>query len=280
MLFSQIVKASLWLIVLVLLTAKTLSAQQPACAVKIDQLPNATELHSFHLGMTYDQVKARVPQIQFGRADQFGVAKTSINPSFDRSFDQASFADVRTISLDFLDGRLVSLWIGYESTFKWQTLDEFVSGMSKSLNLPAAWQVKRRGRQLTCDGFTVFASLIAGSPSIRITDDAAQETVATRREEAAAAAAAMVIGDMRNKTYYPSDCEARENIPAPSRAAFKDKDEAEKAGYKLSKDCQQESDELQFVVWFQQRRVSDPRQAEGTSDQVGKTLHSAREAWR
>jgi hypothetical protein len=219
-------------------TANTHPAQTPLCATKIDQLPNVAELRGFHLGMTYEQVKTRVPQIQFGPADQFGVNKTSINPGFDRSFDQASFADVRTISLDFLDGRLVNLWIGYEGTFKWQVLDEFVNGISKALNLPAAWSVKRGGRQLTCDGFSLSASLIAGSPGIRITDEPAQETIATRREEAAAAAEALVVGDLRTKTYYPSDCDGRNAIPAPSRITFKDKDEAEKAGYQMSKDCQ------------------------------------------
>ena len=238
MFFSRMINASLWLLVVVLFTAKTLSAQPPACPVKFDQLPNVAELRGFHLGMTYEQVKARVPQIQFGPADQFGVTKTSINPSFDRSFDQASFADVRTISLDFLDGRVVNLWIGYESTFKWQALDEFVAGMSKAQNLPAGWSLKRGGRQLTCDGFSVFASLIAGSPSIRFTDDPAQDTIAARREEAAATAEAMVVGDVRSKIYYSSDCDGRDAIPPPSRITFKDKDEAEKAGYKLAKDCQ------------------------------------------
>lgn len=236
--FSQIIKESFCLTVIVLFTASTLSAQSPVCTVKIEQLPNVAELRGFHLGMTYDQVKARVPQIQFGRVDQLGVARTTINPSYDRSFDQASFTDVRTISLDFLDGRLVSLWIGYEGTFKWQTLDEFVAGMSKALNLPAGWTMKRGVKQLTCDGFSVFASLIAGSPSIRFTDDPAQETIAARREAATAAAEAMVFGDTRSKTYYPSDCEGRDAIPALSRLTFKDKDEAEKAGYNLSKDCQ------------------------------------------
>lgn len=235
--FSRILRTGFALTV-VILAATTIPAQQSVCTIRLDQLPASPELRGFHVGMTSDQVKTRVPQIQFGRPDQFGVSKISINPSYDRSFDQASFADVRTISLDFLDGRLVNLWIGYESTFKWQTLDEFVAGMSKSLNLPAAWPVKRGGRQLTCDGFTVLASVIAGSPSIRITDDPAQETIATRREEAAAAAEAMVIGDTRSKTFYPTDCEGRDAIPAPSRITFKDKDEAEKAGYKLAKDCQ------------------------------------------
>lgn len=236
--FTRIINATLRLVLASLFTAQTIPAQTLPCTTRIDQLPNVAELRGFHLGMTYEQVKARVPQIEFGRADQFGVARTSINPGFDRSFDQASFADVRTISLDFLDGRLVDLWIGYEGTFKWHGLDEFVTGMSKALNLPATWSVKRSGRQLTCDGFSVFASLIAGSPGIRFTDDPARETIATRREEAAAAAEAMVVGDLRSKTYYPSACDGRDAIPAPSRITFKDKDEAEKAGYKLSKDCQ------------------------------------------
>ena len=235
---SRTLRAGFPLTVVVIFATMTTSAQPSACTIKLNQLTVSPELRGFHLGMTYAQVKARVPQIEFEMTDQFGVAKASIYPGYDRGFDQASFADVRTISLDLLDGRLVSFWIGYASTFKWQALDEFVTGMSKSLKLPAVWPVKRGSRQLTCDGFTVFASLIAGSPSIRITDEQAQATIATRREEAVAAEEAMVIGDVRNKTYYPSDCEARENIPAPSRVIFKNKDEAEKAGYKLSKDCE------------------------------------------
>ena len=236
-----ITEKTLWLLLLALCTVTTASAQPSSCSAKIDQLTDAPELRGVHLGMTYDQVKARVPPIQFGRADQFGVAKTSINPSFGPQFDKASFADVRTISLDFVDGKLVTLWIGYESTFKWQKLDEFVAGMSKSLNLPAAWPPKRGGQELTCDGFSVLASVIAGSPGMRITDEAAQETIANRREAAAAAAeaaAVSVIGDQRTKFYYLSDCSEREKVPEASRFTFKDKDEAEKAGYKLAKDCQ------------------------------------------
>ena len=235
---------TLWLLVLVLCTLTTASAQRSSCSIKIDQLPDAPELRGFRLGMTYDQVKARVPQIQFGRADEFGVAKTSINPAFGPQFDKASFADARTISLDFLDGKLVTLWIGYESTFKWQKLDEFVAGMSSSLNLPAAWPSKRGGQELRCDGFSVLASLIAGSPSIRLTDETAQETIANRREAAAAAeeaAETAVIGDQRAKLYYLSHCPGREKVPAAARVTFKDKDEAEKAGYKLAKDCQSEA---------------------------------------
>ena len=230
-----------WLLPATLLLAVNASAQPSTCSLKLDQLPDAAELRGFRLGMTYEQVKARVPPIQFGRADQFGVAKTSINPSFGPQFDKASFADVHTISLDFLDGKLVTLWIGYESTFKWQKLDEFVAGMSKGLNLPAVWSSKRGGLQLTCDGFSVLASVIAGSPGIRFTDEGAQETVANRREAAAAAAEAAeleVVGDTRTKLYYPADCSELQKVPEASRVSFKDKDVAGKAGYKPARDCQ------------------------------------------
>ena len=94
-----IIKTTLWLLLWALSTVTTTSAQQLTCSAKIDQLPDAPELRGFHLGMTYDQVKARVPPIQFGRADQFGVAKTSINPSFGPQFEKASFADVRRMSV-------------------------------------------------------------------------------------------------------------------------------------------------------------------------------------
>lgn len=208
------------------------------CTLKSEQLANAPELHGFRLGMSFEQVKALVPPIQFGHADEIGLTRTSVNPLYDARFDKVAFADVRTISFDFLDGKLTTAWIGYESTFKWQTVDEFVAGISKSLTLPAAWSPKRSGRQLRCDGFTILVAPIAGSPSIRLSDDVADQVIAERREEAVAATESRVIGDKTVKLYYPSDCESAENIAAQNRIVFKDKDEAEKAGYKPAKDCQ------------------------------------------
>jgi len=236
-LLNSIINRNLWLFAVISVSATAAFAQPPACSLKLDQLPNSAELRGFRLGMTYDQVRTLVPQVKFGPADPFGVARTSINPYFDASIDKVAFADVRTISLDFLDGRLVTLWIGFESSFKWQLLDKFVSGMSRSLALPQAWSAKRGGQQLRCDGFSVLVSVIAGSPSIRIMDESAQETIAARREEAAAAAEAVVIGDRRTNLYYPSDCSAQDNVPEASRVTFKDKDEAEKAGFKRAKEC-------------------------------------------
>jgi len=228
----------------VLICALGAAARQSNCGVKLDQLAQAPELFGFHLGMTFDQVTARVPQARFPPNDELGIARTTINPGFDPSFDKPSFAGVRTVSMDFLDGKLISLWIGYDESFKWQKLDEFVAGLSKSLNLSVAWPVKGAGRELVCEGVSVFASMIGGSPALRLIDQQAQAAIATRRQEvfaakeaAEAAAAAVVIGDTRTKLFYPNDCDELDKVPEANRVSFKDKDEAEKAGYKRSRDC-------------------------------------------
>jgi hypothetical protein len=64
---------------LLLLLGQSASAQ---CTKKLSELPEAPELLGFRLGMTKDQIKARVPQTKFGKADHFGVIKTTINPYF------------------------------------------------------------------------------------------------------------------------------------------------------------------------------------------------------
>src|SRR5262245_30314510 len=84
------------------------------CTQKIADLPAAPELYGFHLGMTKEQLKTLVPQIHFGKTDDFGVSKTTINPGFDSKMDASKFPDVRSISLDLLDERLISIWIGFD----------------------------------------------------------------------------------------------------------------------------------------------------------------------
>ncbi len=229
------------LILFLFLSALSVAAQETTCTLKLDQWPTAPELHGFRLGMTTDQVKTRVPPIVFGRTNQFGLSKTSINPDFDPKFDKASFEGVRTVSLSFLDGRLMELWLGYDSSFKWQKLDDFVAGLSKTLNLPATWQVKGRGQQITCQGIQLAASMVAGSPSIRITDITAEQTLTSRMEEAAnaeeesEAAQSILIGDQHTKLYYRPDCPGANDVNTANRMIFKNIDEARKAGYKPAK---------------------------------------------
>jgi hypothetical protein len=218
------------------------------CTKKIAEIPAAPELLGFKLGMTKEEVKAQVPQTQFGRTDDFGVSKTTINPYFDPKIDKTKFEGVRSISLDLLDQRLTSLWIGYDENFKAKNVDEFLRLITQSLQLPAAWSSWRsRGQQMRCADFQLIVQMVAGGPSLRIVDVAAEETVAMRRQEkeqqaeAAAAAGATeepeIIADKKSKTYYLGTCRPEKEIAAPDKVIFKTTDEAEKAGFKLARNC-------------------------------------------
>jgi len=224
------------------------------CTQKMATLPAAPELVGFRLGMTRDQIKALVPQTVFGRTDHFGVAKTTINPHFDPKIDQTKYQGVRSISLDLLDDRLTSLWIGYDETFKVKSIDEFVKALSQSLQLDGTWSSWRsRGQQMRCADFQLIVSTLAGGPSLRLLDFAADETIGERRQakeeqdaaaEATAAAggengepAAEIVGDKQTKTYYPNGCQPAKEIAEANKAVFKTAEEAEKAGFKLAKNC-------------------------------------------
>lgn len=207
-------------------------------------MPDSTELFGLHLGMTLAQVKTRIPQIEFGPVDEFGVSKTTFNPSFHPAADHAAFAGVRSISLDFLDERLISLWLGYESSFKWQTVPDFVTGISQSLHLPNAWQQwKVRGNRIRCADFQATVSLLAGGASFHLTDETAQQTIAARREareqeaEDAAENGRGIMADKQRKVYYSNSCVPPSDLKEKEVIFFKTSEEAEQSGYKQATNC-------------------------------------------
>jgi hypothetical protein len=205
--------------------------------------------------MTKDQVKAKVPQTVFGRSDDFGVAKTTINPYFDPKIDQTKFESVRSISLDLLDNRLTSIWIGFDETYRIQAIEDFAKRLSQSLQLNGNWSSWRsRGQQLRCADFQLIVTTVAGGPSFRLLDVAAEDVVAARRaakeeQDAQAEAAAVdaentdeataeIVADRQTKTYYPNGCHPAREITAANRLTFKAVADAEKAGFKAAKNCQ------------------------------------------
>ena len=232
---------------LLLLLAQSASAQ---CTKKLGELPAAPELLGFHLGMTKEQIKARVPQTVFGKADHFGVTKTTINPYFDPKIDKTKFEGVRSISLDLLDDRLTSLWIGFDETFKVHTAEEFVKLISQSLGVDGNWSSWRsKGQQLRCADFQLIVTTVAGGPSFRLLDTAAEDLVAQRRQakeeqdalaEANASsegAGAEIVADKQSKIYYPEGCPPSKEIAEKNKVVFKTVAEAEKAGFKAAKNC-------------------------------------------
>ncbi|HEX8847211.1 MAG TPA: hypothetical protein VF791_21385 [Pyrinomonadaceae bacterium] len=166
---------------LALICACAASAQESKCAVKLADLPAIPELHGFRPGMTIEQVRARLPKAQVRPADEFGTTSLNIFPDYETGVDKTTFANIRTISLEFLDGRVSSLWIGYDKTFKWQTIDEFTKGMASALKLPDSWRTKLRTRLLDCADFSVAVIPVGESPSLKIIDEAARELLEKRK---------------------------------------------------------------------------------------------------
>jgi hypothetical protein len=232
---------------LLLLIGGQLHAQDGACSLHLADLAQAPEFLGFKLGMTREQVKVRVPQVVFGKTNELGVSKTTINPYFDPRIDQSTFEGVRSVSLDFLDDRLTSLWIGYDSSFKVNSVDEFIKRISQSLRLPDAWKPWRsRGQQMNCANFQLTVTMVADGPSFRILDLGAEDLLAARREtkaeqEATAAdsneEATVLVGDKRNKVYYPAGCQLAARIADVDRVTFKSPEEADKAGFKAARNC-------------------------------------------
>ncbi|PYS48083.1 MAG: hypothetical protein DMF68_14185 [Acidobacteria bacterium] len=161
--------------------ALSVSAQEAKCSMKLADLPSIQEMRGFHTGMTIDEIKARLPNVRLGPADEFGFTALNIFPDYEKGIDKAAFAGVRSISLEFMDGRVSSVWIGYDKTFKWQELEEFEKEMTAALKLPNAWRIKFRTRLINCADFTVAIIPVGESPSLKINDETARELLEKRK---------------------------------------------------------------------------------------------------
>lgn len=178
MTFSKIVRLG----ALAFLGFSSVNAQTGQCTVKMAQLPRVAETRGFHLGMTAQEFKARAPQLKLARTDNLGSAAVNVFPAFEPKIDAATFAELKTVSLEFLDDKLTSLWIGYDGSFKWQTIEEFTGGIAAALKLPAAWQgAGARASRMDCEDFAVIVAMIGQSPSLKLIDKAAQATLDKRR---------------------------------------------------------------------------------------------------
>jgi hypothetical protein len=171
----------LTLATLILVVVQSSGAQEPGCNLKASNLDAIAEFRGLKLGMTPVEVRAMVPVLLIPPPDEFGLSKTSFSPDFAESLDKSLFESIRTVSLEFIDGRLTSIWVGYKDSFKWQTVDSAIDGLTKELHLPNGWQPKARERQLVCADFRLAISSVSGGASIRLVDDVAKQVWQDRR---------------------------------------------------------------------------------------------------
>src|SRR5882672_5925697 len=188
------------------------TAPAAKCTLGLAQAP---ALRGLRLGMTQAQVLARFPGLSLDHADELGLARVRLNlidadlyatgstvrdrgvqldiaagTAEGRSFtvNSSKFPDlkgVRKIQLRFVDGRLSYLLLGYDDSFKWESVDEFAETVSKNLGLPGEWRVPpdsdrvSKEKELRCDGFLMGATIGGDTTDARIGAQLSLEDTAT-----------------------------------------------------------------------------------------------------
>ena len=177
-------KSFLFTLVFTLTCCLTAAAQNKACTLKLSQAP---EIRGLRLGMEIKQVLSFLPQLDIKPADEFGYSHTSFSFSqmTDEELKRLKFdrKGISYIGLDFLDGKLISLLVAYDDTVRWASLDEFVSKLNASFNLPGAWQSNDSDKGLTCDGFEIRASLAGNTGSLSLFDITSERALMARKAE-------------------------------------------------------------------------------------------------
>lgn len=162
-------------------------------------LADAPQVHGLRLGMTIEEALALFPGIkndQEARAslskppNRFGEQVLIIRST--KYLSKKRFEGVNQIVFTFLDGRVASLYIGYNSPL-WEHVDDFVARFSEGTILPGAdsWDayvgMDTQLKSLKCREFEV--KLFAGGHNVNInyvqlTDLLAQKKVRAREEKA------------------------------------------------------------------------------------------------
>jgi hypothetical protein len=176
------------------------------CTMTADQLP---EIRGLRLGMTVADVSAAFPEDSSKNAVQkavndakkpdaygFGAATLFSGPESNPKFD-----GLQSISLQLVDERVSMFRVDYARGTTWKSADQFVNKLSDAFHLPAAERWKRVNlfgnpyetesanvdygvRLLTCNGFTVLATINNGngSSAILVKNPTAEQVVDDRRE--------------------------------------------------------------------------------------------------
>lgn len=169
------------------------------------QLRQPPRLLGLRLRMSADEVRAVFPRLQLPAPNDLGVAGATLHADDIATGPGASpeFEHVADLALEFTDGRLSYLRLGYPVTMRWTSMDQFVARVADWLDLPGGW--KRlydrddksfrdiedfRDQALECESFRISAGIgVEGlgeqTPHIKLEDTDAARRVSAREDERA-----------------------------------------------------------------------------------------------
>jgi len=156
------------------LTAK---ADSPAPARSPDEVVcgqvkiKRPSLRGFHLGMSVEEAKAVTPTFRY-IDDPNEVGEQS-------AFISSPGQGARSVSLEFLDGRLKKIDVTYDSSVRWNNEQEFYSRIAETFGLPSTWQ-----GLLKCEGMNLDAEFNSGIiPQTHLYDTNARQIIRKRRAD-------------------------------------------------------------------------------------------------
>jgi hypothetical protein len=178
--------------ILCLFLASAITAQD-RCNIDLSIAP---DIRGIRLGLKIEEVKAMFPDsLAFKLApqpDEANVIDSADLTLLDWYQKREKFTGVESISLIFVDGRIVKIGALYDKTADWPNVDSFSAQLSKSLALPGwAWRVPKNAdpkiaRVMDCDGFRVIAVAQPGSRAVLgLVDTAAEKMIEKRRADIA-----------------------------------------------------------------------------------------------
>jgi hypothetical protein len=130
---------------------------------------DAPALRGFQLGMTVEEAKGIYNLID-ASPDETGYFEVHAIPLL---LPEHTAEGISGLALGFLDGRIVSIIVVYDSKTLWPSTEQLALAISKTLNLPTSWEKKTNpanpsqqvGLQLRCNGITVGVTPADVSPS-------------------------------------------------------------------------------------------------------------------
>ena len=175
-----------------LLLALAMQGQTPTpspCTIKAADLP---ALRGFKLEQPLEAYQTRFPGLvarHYVAPDDRGLLTDHLSriDFYDRDLRerQAEFEGVDTIEVQFLDDKLVSLKIDYDSSTKWENSREFTATIAKTLNLPSTgWRGRQEYAELECADFKVVTTTdILGKGELMITKSDLDQVLVQRRKD-------------------------------------------------------------------------------------------------
>ena len=139
------------------------------CPLTVEQSP---VVRGIKLGQTVAEVRSLFPEadnnhtasltlgFESMRSDDLGVTQQTINPFR----DSARLKGIENVWLRYLDGRVASFRINYDTSVRWQSSAQFAAVIADQLHLPAeGWRQDGFSIRLTCSGFYVDVIGVVGN---------------------------------------------------------------------------------------------------------------------